>query len=71
MRMPLVVRFSDSEIETFDLVIAQLADGLDLQPDDARPQSVSPSERGGRGSATVTVASQGGGMTYGIFRTSD
>lgn len=27
--MPLVVRLSDSEIETFDLVIAQLADGLD------------------------------------------
>jgi hypothetical protein len=26
--MPLVVRLSDSEIETFDLVIAQLADGL-------------------------------------------
>ena len=27
--MPLLVRLSDSEIETFDLVIAQLADGLD------------------------------------------
>ena len=27
--MPLLVRLSDSEIEPFDLVIAQLADGLD------------------------------------------
>ena len=27
--MPLLVRLSDSEIETFDLVLAQLADGLD------------------------------------------